>query len=193
MVTCRNSRAPRVIPANSHISTLRRLLRMAPAQLARSESAISRTVVSNGAPTSRSRRSPTRLVVGIDVASIAEVASALDAYGERYVQRIFTDDEAAYCRAARGRARAARFAARFAAKEAAIKALAPARRPVDWRAIEVRRANSGRCALRLHGAAATLAARRGVSGLAVSLTHDGDLAAAIVIGERGRSRAAGAR
>jgi holo-[acyl-carrier protein] synthase len=115
---------------------------------------------------------------------VAEVADALARFGDRYVRRVFTPHEAAYCRAAVGRATAARFAVRFAAKEAALKALQPARYWADWRAIEVRRHKSGRCALVLHGAAASLAARRGIQHLALSMSHDGDRAAAVVVALR---------
>jgi holo-[acyl-carrier protein] synthase len=94
---------------------------------------------------------------------------------------VFTRREASYCRAAASRAVAARFAARFAAKEAVIKALGPERPWTDWRAIEVRRHASGRCAIALHGEAALLSSRRRVHHLAVSLSHDGDRAAAFAV------------
>jgi holo-[acyl-carrier protein] synthase len=115
---------------------------------------------------------------------VVEVAAALDRFGDRYVRRAYTAHEAAYCRAAAGAVTAARFAVRFAAKEAALKALQPACQWTDWRAIEVRRHKSGRCTLALHGKAASLASRRGIQHLALSMSHDGDHAAAIVIALR---------
>jgi holo-[acyl-carrier protein] synthase len=122
--------------------------------------------------------------VGVDLVRVAEVAAALDRFGDRYIRRVFTADEAAYCQAGAQPVAAARFAARFAAKEAAVKALAPERQWTDWRAIEVRRRQSGQCTLVLHGEAASLADRRGVEHLALSMTHDGDLAAAVVVALR---------
>jgi holo-[acyl-carrier protein] synthase len=123
-----------------------------------------------------------RLSVGLDVVSVTDVAAALDRFGDRYIDRVFTAHEAEYCRA---RATAAeRFAARFAAKEAAVKALQPGWQWTDWRAIEVTRHESGRCALVLHREAAALASRRGIRHLALSMSHDGDRAAAIVIASR---------
>jgi holo-[acyl-carrier protein] synthase len=122
--------------------------------------------------------------VGIDVVSVAEVATALSRFGDRYVRRAFTAQEAAYCQAAAGRAAAARFAARFAAKEATVKTLRPQQRWVDWTAIEVRRCRSGRCALLLHRRAAALAARHGIEHLELSMSHDGDRAVAIVVALR---------
>jgi holo-[acyl-carrier protein] synthase len=121
------------------------------------------------------------LRVGIDVISVAEVRDALDRFGDRYVRRTFTDHEAAYCRRGAPAVAAARFAARFAAKEAVVKALQPRQRWSDWSAIEIRRHQSGRCDVRLHREAAALARRRGVDYLAVSMTHDGDRAAAIAV------------
>jgi holo-[acyl-carrier protein] synthase len=137
---------------------------------------------SAGCGPGRARR--TALSVGVDVVSVAEVAVALSRFGDRYVRRAFTPDEAAYCRAGAGSVAAARFAVRFAAKEAAVKALRPQSPWADWRAIEVRRHASGRCALRLHRQAASLAARRGIQHLALSMSHDGDHAAAVVVALR---------
>jgi holo-[acyl-carrier protein] synthase len=137
-----------------------------------------------GTSAHRRRRSPPNLCVGFDIVSVAEVAASLDRFGDRYVRRIFTGREASYCLAAAASAAAARFAARFAAKEAAVKALQPDRHWTDWRAIEVRRHRSGRCTLVLRGQAALLASRRGIQELALSMTHDGDRAAAIVVALR---------
>jgi holo-[acyl-carrier protein] synthase len=124
--------------------------------------------------------------VGLDVVSVAEVQAALDRFGGRYVDRVFTEQEAHYCRA--GATTAARLAVRFAAKEAAVKALQPEWQWTDWRAIEVKRHKSGRCALVLHREAASLASRRGLRHFALSMTHDGDCAAAIVVAFRDEVR-----
>lgn len=133
-------------------------------------------------PTGSEEQAP--LSVGVDVVSVAEVAAAIARFGDRYIRRVFTPRETAYCKAATAEAGAARFAARFAAKEAAVKALEPTHRWSDWPAIEVRRARSGACAIVLHGDAARLAARRGVRHLALSLSHEGPLAAAVVVALR---------
>jgi len=116
--------------------------------------------------------------VGLDVVSVSEVSAALNRFGDRYVDRVFTAREAAYCRASATIAE--RLAVRFAAKEAAVKALQPERRWTDWRAIEVKRDRSGRCGLVLHREAASLASRHGLRHFALSMSHDGDCAVAIV-------------
>ena len=77
--------------------------------------------------------------------------------------------------------RAASLAARFAAKEATIKVLRPEGHQPDWRSVEVRRDPNGWCTLALTGHAAALAEQAGIADLAVSLTHEGDVAAAVVV------------
>jgi holo-[acyl-carrier protein] synthase len=124
-----------------------------------------------------------RIHVGVDVVSVKDVSRSLERFGERYVRRVFTTSEAAYCRAAVGREMAARFAVRFAAKEAILKALRPQGSSVDWRSIEVCRHPSGWCDVVLHGEAAALAARRGIETFALSMSHDAGCAAAVVVAQ----------
>jgi holo-[acyl-carrier protein] synthase len=121
------------------------------------------------------------LSVGIDLVEIARVAESIAAFGDRYVRRVFTDAEIAYASSAPDLA-AQRFAARFAAKEAAKKALGLAGGDVavGWRDLEVVRAPSGAVSLALHGAAAALASP---SALALSISHDGDYATAVVVAQ----------
>jgi holo-[acyl-carrier protein] synthase len=114
-----------------------------------------------------------RLRVGIDLVSVPQIAASLATFGERFLGRVFTAGEIAYARAAPALT-AERLAARFAAKEAARKALDLD--GVGWREVEVIRTASGAPALRLHGRAAA-----GVTDLAVSLSHEGDHATAVVI------------
>ena len=74
--------------------------------------------------------------LGLDATEIDRIAQTIGRYGERFVRRIFTDGEIAYCRAKRDFASS--FAARFAAKEAAMKALGTGHtQQVLWRDIEV--------------------------------------------------------
>ncbi|HUJ59714.1 MAG TPA: holo-ACP synthase [Kofleriaceae bacterium] len=115
------------------------------------------------------------LRVGIDLVQISRIAGSLDTFGERFLRRVFTDREIAYAHAAPAHA-AARLAARFAAKEAAKKALALD--GVSWRDLEVMREASGACTLALHGAARAAA---GEATLALSMSHEGDFATAVVI------------
>ena len=138
-------------------------------------------------------RRPGRVRVGVDLTNVDEVADALTRFGERYVRRVFTPDEGAYCEAASGRRRASRFAARFAAKEAAVKVLRPETPWTDWRSIEVRRHASGWCELVLHGEAAWLAERQGLTSLTLSLTHAVDCVVAVVVGQEEKPAGQGDR
>jgi holo-[acyl-carrier protein] synthase len=117
---------------------------------------------------------------GLDATEIARIASAIERYGERFVGRVFTDEEVAYCR--RKRDAASSFAARFAAKEAAMKALGTGHsRGVFWRGIEVVRRPGGPPQLRFHGGAAARLAAMGATGSLLTLTHSRELALAHVL------------
>lgn len=120
-----------------------------------------------------------RLRVGLDVVDIRRVSESMERFGMRFAQRLFSEEEIAYAHAGEGQA-AERLAARFAAKEAAIKAFDLAERGVGWHDIEVRKLPSGACSLALRGRAAAEAERLGVCEIALSLSHDGDFAAAVV-------------
>jgi holo-[acyl-carrier protein] synthase len=116
---------------------------------------------------------------GVDATEIARIAEAIERYGDRFVSRIFTDGEIAYCR--RKRDFASSFAARFAAKEAAMKALGTGHsQGVFWKGIEVVRRH-GPPSLRFHDGAARRFATLGASGSFLTLSHSRDLAIAQVI------------
>lgn len=119
------------------------------------------------------------LRIGIDIVQISAIGASIDTFGERFIRRVFSDDEVAYAKRAPALA-AERFAARFAAKEAAMKVFGLSEAGVGWRDIEVRRAPDGACSLQLHRKAADIAERSGCTQIAVSLSHDGDYAAAVV-------------
>jgi holo-[acyl-carrier protein] synthase len=123
------------------------------------------------------------VLVGVDVAEVSETRRSLECFGERYVRRLFTPHEAACCRSSHDPTGYAvgSLAARFAAKEAALKVLRPTGPRPSWRSIEVRRHANGSCDLILSGAAARLAAEHGVDRVGVSLTHEGPVAAAVVV------------
>ena len=116
---------------------------------------------------------------GIDLTEIPRIQKSIDRYGSRFLDRIFTPREKAYC--LRKRNHAESFAARFAAKEAAAKALGTGiNYGVNWLEIEVTRESSGRPGLEFHGRAAQIAARLGVTNAVLSLTHSDALAMASV-------------
>jgi holo-[acyl-carrier protein] synthase len=95
------------------------------------------------------------------------------------VDRLFTDDERAYCELRRDPTE--RFAARFAAKEAVLKAMGAGIGECDFRDIEVVRADSGAPSVRLHGRAVELATDRGVGEWRLTMSHTASLAQAIAV------------
>jgi holo-[acyl-carrier protein] synthase len=116
------------------------------------------------------------LTTGIDIIEISRVRGVLERYGQRFLDRIFTPAEIAYCRD-----RAPNLAARFAAKEATMKALGTGVRGVGWKDIEVVRQESGAPSIELHGRAKQRAQRLGVQEVAISLSHSRDYAVASVV------------
>lgn len=117
--------------------------------------------------------------VGIDLVDVRRIRESVGRFGDRFVRRLFSDDELTDARQGVGWSME-RLAARFAAKEAAIKAFDLGEAGIGWRDIEVCRLPAGGCRLALHGAAATQAGRLGISGMALSLSQDGDYAGAVV-------------
>ena len=116
---------------------------------------------------------------GIDATEIERIAESIERWGDRFVTRVFTAGEIAYCRGKRDFASS--FAARFAAKEAAMKALGTGHsRSVFWTGIEVVRRH-GPPQLRFHGGAATRMAQMGATGSLLTLTHSRELAIAHVM------------
>jgi len=117
---------------------------------------------------------------GIDLIEIERIQHSMDRFGSRFLDRIFTPAEKAYCLHRKQWAES--FAARFAAKEAGAKALGTGiSRGVGWQEIEVVRAPGRRPELRFHGRAAQFAARLAVKHAALSLTHSKSQAMASVI------------
>ena len=117
--------------------------------------------------------------IGLDATDIPRIRRTLERYGDRFLTRIFTDGEQAYCK--RRRDPVPHLAGRFAAKEAAMKALGTGHsRGVLWRDIEVVRAG-GPPQLRFHGGAARRFAAMSASGSLLTITHSDDLALAQVM------------
>ena len=122
---------------------------------------------------------PNIIGLGLDATDIPRIAATIERYGDRFLHRIFTDGEVAYCM--RRRVPAINFAGRFAAKEAAMKALGTGRsRGVLWRDIEVVR-RGGPPQLQLHGGAARRFASMGGRSTLLTITHSDALALAQVL------------
>jgi holo-[acyl-carrier protein] synthase len=130
------------------------------------------------------------LGIGTDLVEIDRIQNSVARFGDRFLERIYTPGEIAYCMAKKSFAES--LAARFAAKEAAAKALGTGiSRGIGWREIEVRRAPGQRPTLHLSGRAAQWAARLGGGRLSLSLTHSRSVAMAVVLLESADSAAPG--
>ena len=120
--------------------------------------------------------------MGIDIAEVPRIRSVIEAQRERFLRRVYTAEEVAYCEQFKNKYE--RYAGRFAAKEAAMKALGTGwRRGVRWVDLEVVREASGRPTLALAGEAERIAAQLGVKNIALSITHTESQALAQVIFE----------
>ena len=120
--------------------------------------------------------------MGIDMEEVERVRAAIERQGRRFLERIYTENERAYCE--RFKDKYERYAGRFAAKEAAMKALGTGwSRGVRWADIEVVRPQGGRPTLALRGEAGRIADRLGVKHIAISITHTPHQAWAQVIFE----------
>lgn len=118
--------------------------------------------------------------VGVDIIEIERVEQALRRFGDRFLNRVFTEREIRFCRG-----RVSELAARFAAKEAVMKALGTGVRGIGWREIEVLPMQGGKPLVFLHGRALKRAEVLGLSDFAISLTHSRDFAIASVVSGAG--------
>jgi len=120
---------------------------------------------------------------GVDIMSISRIESAIILFGEKFLRRIYTDNETALI-IRRKKGASQYLAALWAAKEAAMKALGTgARKGVRFKDIEILHEPSGKPHIRLHGTALETAKRLGADHMVVSLSHLADTATASVIFE----------
>ena len=121
--------------------------------------------------------------IGVDIVDVARIQAMLDRFGERFLRRVYTEEETAY--AMSGVNKAERLAGRFAVKEAALKALGTGKsHGILWRDVETLRGRYGKPEVHLHGQAVKWAKLHGVAKVFVSITHDGGKALAFLILEK---------
>jgi holo-[acyl-carrier protein] synthase len=118
--------------------------------------------------------------IGIDVIQNERIRESVQRFGDRFLNRIYTEGEIGYCKKCAHPE--IHYAARFAAKEAAFKALGTGwAAGVKWKDVEVERLASGKPELHLHGEALSKATEMGAKRFYVSLTHDQLVSCAVVI------------
>jgi holo-[acyl-carrier protein] synthase len=117
--------------------------------------------------------------LGFDATDIPRIRDVFEQYGERFLHRIFTTGEIAYCKGQRDPVPS--LAARFAAKEAAMKALGTGHtQNVLWRGVEVVR-RGGPPRLEFHGGAKRRFDAMGAGSSLLTITHSETLAIAQVM------------
>ena len=117
--------------------------------------------------------------LGVDIIEIRRIERALERHGRRFLERVYTLEEVAFCRG-----RVSELAARFAAKEAAMKALGTGARGVGFREIEVLPNQRGKPLVYLYGRAEERARELGLGHLEVSMSHSQDYALACIVAAR---------
>lgn len=117
------------------------------------------------------------LSVGVDIIEIARVREAIERYGVRFLQRIYTESELALCKG-----RPPELAARFAGKEAVSKVLGTGFAGISWREIEILSDSLGKPTVRLAGQALRRAEQLGIYQIEISLSHSRDYAIAFALG-----------
>jgi holo-[acyl-carrier protein] synthase len=121
-----------------------------------------------------------RVAAGVDLIEIGRIKRSLDDFGDRFLNRVYTEREQDFCRN-----RISELAARFAAKEATSKALGTGIRGIRWREMEILPNRRGKPVLVLHGSAAERAKLLGLTDFSVSLTHSRSDAMAFVVAFQG--------
>jgi holo-[acyl-carrier protein] synthase len=123
---------------------------------------------------------PNILGTGVDVVELPRIRAAIERHGERFLRKVYTPAEVAYCR--RKADSWASFAGRWAAKEAVYKAYGHGWYGIWWlNQIEVVKEPSGKPGIRLLGSAAEAMQGRGVTQTELSITHGREIAVANVI------------
>lgn len=121
--------------------------------------------------------------LGTDIVEIVRIGQMIERHGERFLNRIYTDDEIRYCQ--RRKHSYQHFAGRWAAKEAVMKAVGTGFvRGVHWRDIEVYSHKSGKPNIRLSGGVRELTDGLDIDEILITISHCRAYATATAIGVR---------
>ncbi|MBI2044976.1 holo-ACP synthase [Candidatus Pacearchaeota archaeon] len=129
------------------------------------------------------------LSYGVDIINVGRIEEDIQRFGDRFLDRIYTEHERSLCDCGQGQVRFQRYAGYWAVKEAAMKALGTGyRRGVAYKDIETRHEESadqyGKPYLVLYGIAMETAKKIGVKSMAVSISHEREFSIASVIFEK---------
>ena len=118
--------------------------------------------------------------VGVDIADVERIRKAIGRWGERFVERTFSQRETAYCR--KHRDEAIHFAARFAAKEAFVKCMGSTR-GIPWNEIELVNDRSGKPRIEVSEKIRARLEALKVRRIHVSVSHTAQHAVAFIVFE----------
>ena len=108
--------------------------------------------------------------IGIDVVETARIQRSIEKFGDRFLNRVFTEHEREYCDKMKFPEH--HYAARFSAKEAISKTFGTGiGEDAGWKDLEIRRRKSGEPYVELHGAAEEFANANGITEVMISLSH----------------------
>ena len=117
------------------------------------------------------------LTTGVDMVEVWRIREAREKFGNRFLNRIYTENEQKT-----SRMRDPELAARFASKEAVMKLLGTGVRGVGWKDIEILPRKSGKPEVHLHGRALNVSNRIGLKDIAISQTHSIEYAISVAVG-----------
>ena len=106
--------------------------------------------------------------VGVDIVEVNRIEAAIKRFGDRFLEKIYTDAEKKYCNI--GKVACQHFAGKFAAKEAVYKTL-NIDRIIKWTEIEIRNSEQGQPYVALHGKVKKIAKEKNISSILVSISH----------------------
>ena len=123
------------------------------------------------------------VLCGNDIVKVSRVQNSIEEHGEKFLNRVFTEEEIRYCESRR-MCKYQSYAARFAAKEAVFKALSPMDAGnTSWQDVEVYKLENGNPKIHLHGYLKEIATDKKIEDemIDVSLSHDADFAIATAV------------
>lgn len=119
-----------------------------------------------------------KVIPGVDIVEISRIDDLMKKRGDKFLHRVFTDEELNYCMGKSGTP--SHLAGRFAAKEAVIKLLKGEKSP-DLKSVEIIRGKNGEPIVRLRNEAVDMANHRGIHYISISISHSRDFAVAFAI------------
>ena len=114
--------------------------------------------------------------IGVDIIETQRIENLIKKVGDRFLNRVFTPQEIAYCRG-----RIPSLAARWAAKEAMSKAFGTGIGDMAFKEIEIVNTERGKPNITLHGQAKQIAQTLDFERIEVSLSHTDAYAIAFVV------------